>query len=441
MNLLRPHALALFLILAVTSPTVLAQLSDIERNLASYIDAHHDGAIELLEEVVNINSGTQNFAGVAAVGRIFQARFEALGMGTQWIDGAAWNRSGHLVARSYDAANNGPHLLLIGHLDTVFQSDSPFQSYRYLGDNIASGPGIADMKGGDIIILQALSALNDQGLLEGMNVTVYMTGDEESTGPGENQTLARADMIAAARAADIALGFENGDGNPATAIPARRGYASWELKIKGSPAHSSQIFQDEVGAGAIFEIARILNSFYQELAGEQYLTFNPGIIMGGTELEFDSDESRGNAFGLSNVVSQDAIARGDLRMISTAQTDRARAAMERIVAANLPLTEAEFSLSQGMPPFPDSEGNRRLLAYFSQVSEDLGYGEVTAVDPSRAGAADISYVGDHVDMALDGMGMGGANDHTVNETGDLESMRVQAQRAAILIYRLVHGGL
>ena len=185
MNLLRANALALVLILAVTSPNVLAQLSDVEQNLASYIDAHHDAAIELLEEVVNINSGTQNFAGVAAVGRIFQERFEALGMSTQWIDGASWNRSGHLVARSYDAANDGPHLLLIGHLDTVFQSDSPFQSYRYLGDNIASGPGIADMKGGDVIILQALSALNDQDLLESMNVTVYMTGDEESTGPGE----------------------------------------------------------------------------------------------------------------------------------------------------------------------------------------------------------------------------------------------------------------
>ena len=94
-----------------------------------------------------------------------------------------------------------------------------------------------------------------------------------------------------------------------------------------------------------------------------------------------------------------------------------------------------------MPPFPDSEGNRRLLGYFSQVSQDLGYGEVTAVDPSRAGAADISFVGDHVDMAIDGMGMGGANDHTVTETGDLETLHIQAKRAAILMYRLVYGDL
>lgn len=420
---------------------VMAQLSATEQELANYIDAHHEEAIELLIEVVNINSGTQNFAGVERVGRIFQTRLDALGMETEWIDGSSWNRSGHLVARNYDTSNAGPNLLLIGHLDTVFQSDSPFQQYQYIGNNIAKGPGIGDMKGGDVIIIQALSALHDQGLLEKMNITVYMTGDEESTGAGEYQSMARADLVAAARDADIALGFENGDGNPATAIPARRGFASWELRVKAKPSHSSQIFQDEVGAGAIFEISRILNSFYEELSGEQYLTFNPGIIIGGTELDFDSDASRGNAFGLVNVVAQDAIVRGDLRMISTQQTAKARAAMERIVANNLPFTAAEFSFDSGMPPFADSEGNRRLLRLFSRVSQDLGFGEVTAGDPSRAGAADISFVGEHVAMAIDGMGMGGANDHTVNETGDLESLRIQAKRAAILMIRLVNDEL
>lgn len=418
------------------TPYSFAQLSTVEETLSVYIDTHHDSALQLLERVVNINSGTQNLQGVREVGDVFRQRFEALGLETEWVDGSNWNRGGHLVARNFKSSNSGPRLLLIGHLDTVFQIDSPFQRYEVLPDNIASGPGIADMKGGDVIILQALSALAEQDLLSAMNITVYMTGDEESIGPSENQGMARAHMVSAAQQADIALGFENGDGNPATAIPARRGYASWELHVKGKPAHSSQIFQQEVGAGAIFEISRILSSFYQELAGEQYLTFNPGVIIGGTELDFDSDESRGNAFGLSNVVSQDAIARGDLRMISAEQTQRARATMEAIVARNLPSTNAEFRFDEGMPPFPDSESNRRLLGYFSQVSQDLGFGEVSAVDPSRAGAADISYVGDYVDMAIDGMGMGGANDHTVNETGDLESLRIQAKRAAVLIYRL-----
>ena len=433
---MKPQLLLFTALLAAQS--VSAQLSEVELSLADYVDEHHEQAIELLIEAVNINSGTQNFAGVEAVARLFRPHFDALGMDTEWIDGSSWNRAGHLVASIGDDSSSGPHLLLLGHLDTVFQSDSPFQQYEYLGDYIARGPGIADMKGGDVIILQALSALQQQGLLDDMRVTVYLTGDEESSG---DQVRARAHLQAVAQTADIALGFENGDGNPTTAIPARRGYASWELRITGNPAHSSQIFQNEVGAGAIFELSRILNQFYEELGGEQYLTFNPGIIMGGTELDFDSDESRGNAFGLPNVVSQQAIARGDLRMISSEQTNRARTTMERIVSENLPLTSAEFLFNAGMPPFPDSEGNRRLLGYFSQVSQDLGYGSVSAVDPSRAGAADISYVGDYVEMAIDGMGMGGADDHTVNETGDLESMRLQSKRAAVLMYRLVFGDL
>ncbi len=425
-----------FLTAIFSGNAALSQLSAIEQGLRDYIDTHHEEAIELLIEIVNINSGTQNLAGVTEVGRILRQRFDGLDMDTEWIDGSAWNRAGHLVARNTKPNNSGPHILLIGHLDTVFQIDSPFQEYEYLGDYIAKGPGVADMKGGDIIILQALSALKDQGLLEQMNITVVMTGDEESTGPSEYTEQARAALVAAAQDADIALGFENGDGNPSTAIPARRGYANWELRVKGNPAHSSQIFQDEVGAGAIFEISRILNSFYEELSEEEYLTFNPGIIIGGTELNFDSDTNRGDSFGLSNVVSQDAIARGDLRMISNEQTMRARSAMEAIVARNLPLTDAKFLMDAGMPPFQDSEGNRRLLGMFSQASQDLGYGEVTAVDPSRAGAADISYVGDYVEMAIDGLGMGGANDHTVDETGDLETLHMQAKRAAILMHRL-----
>ncbi|MCH7817732.1 MAG: M20 family peptidase, partial [Proteobacteria bacterium] len=88
---------------------VMAQLSATEQELANYIDAHHEEAIELLIEVVNINSGTQNFAGVERVGRIFQTRLDALGMETEWIDGSSWNRSGHLVARNYDTSNAGPN--------------------------------------------------------------------------------------------------------------------------------------------------------------------------------------------------------------------------------------------------------------------------------------------------------------------------------------------
>tara|TARA_B110000879_G_scaffold12858_1_gene16093 strand:+ start:1471 stop:2091 length:621 start_codon:yes stop_codon:yes gene_type:complete len=168
------------------SHAAIAQLSDVKQGLNSYIEAKHSESIELLEKVVNINSGTQNFAGATQIGEFFSEKFKALGMETQWIDGASWDRVGHLVAQKLNPNSSAPHLLLIGPLDTVFQIDSRFQSYQYLGDNIASELGITDIKGGDVIILQALAALSDQDLLDGMSMgaanhyTINETGDLES---------------------------------------------------------------------------------------------------------------------------------------------------------------------------------------------------------------------------------------------------------------------
>jgi len=385
----------------------------------------------LLEQVVNINSGTMNFDGVKKIGDIFRKEFAALGFETRWVDGTAFERSGHLVA---EHRGTGPRLLLIGHLDTVFEADSPFQRFQIIDDSTASGPGIGDMKGGDVIIVQALVALHEVGVLKNMNITVVMTGDEERS--GRPLDLARKDLIEAAKAADIAIGFENGDGDPTTAIVTRRGSTGWTLRVKGKPAHSSQIFREDVGAGAIYEAARILNAFYEKLAGEQYLTFNPGLILGGTDVDYEASQARGSAFGKNNVVAGQVVVSGDLRTISPAQLERAKATMQAIVSQHRPQTSAGLKFRDSYPPLAPTAGNRRLLKIFDQVSRDLGFGPVTEVDPMRAGAADVSFTAGHVEMAIDGLGLGGADDHTVNETGDLRTLPMQTKRAAVLLYRL-----
>src|SRR4030095_961763 len=117
------------------------------------VDAGNPAALALLERVVNINSGTQNSAGVRAVGAAFRAEFEALGFKTEWVDGGAWNRAGHLVATH---PGQSPKILLIGHLDTVFEADSPFQRFEKVDANHARGPGIIDMKGGGVVVLVRL---------------------------------------------------------------------------------------------------------------------------------------------------------------------------------------------------------------------------------------------------------------------------------------------
>jgi glutamate carboxypeptidase len=414
-----------------SSPLGAQQLSAPEAAIVQAVDRTHDQAIALLERIVNINSGTMNFDGVREVGRVLHAEFDALGFATEWIDGAAFGRSGHLVATK---AGTGRRLLLIGHLDTVFERDSPFQVYEQINDSIVRGPGVADMKGGDVIIVHALGALREADLLGDMAITVVMTGDEESS--GRPLEAARRALTDAADAADIALAFENGDNDPATGVIARRGFTGWELRVHARPAHSSLIFSDSVGAGAIYEAARVLNAFFTQMHEEQYLTFNPGTIVGGTEIHYDAPQSRGDAFGKTNVVPEFAVAAGDLRTISIEQREHAKQRMRDIVGRHLPHTSAEITFQDSYPPLSPAAGNRQLLRELSRVSEDLGLGPMTAVDPGAAGAADVSFVAGRVEMAIDGLGLTGAGDHTVEETANLNQLAGQTKKAAVLMYRL-----
>lgn len=413
-----------------------ASLSPEERALVAFIDANNASAISLLERAVNINSGTQNFAGVREVGRLFRAEFDGLGFTTTWVDGAVFGRAGHLVA---EHKGTGPRILLIGHLDTVFEPDNPFQKYERLSDEAAKGPGTTDMKGGNVIIVQALKALQSVGLLQSMNIIVVMTGDEEAA--GRPLSASREALIKAATGAQVAIGFEDGDGNPATAVISRRGTTNWTLRVKGRPAHSSQIFNAENGYGAAFEAARILNAFREKLAGQPHLTFNPGVALGGTTVEFDAAAARGTAFGKTNVIAEDMVVSGDLRALSPQQFAEAKAAMEAIVADNLPQTSATIEFDDGYPPLAPTPGNERLLGLYHQASVDVGAGKVVAVDPDKAGAADVSFVSGLVPFILDGVGLMGTGGHTVNETADMRTLPSQTKRIAVLLSRLQRNGI
>lgn len=412
-----------------------AQSDNTEQRIVNWVDEHNESALELLKDIININSGTMNFEGVRAVADVLMPKFQALGMETEWLDGSSFKRAGHFVAKI--EGGKGPKIMLIGHLDTVFEPDSPNQEWRQIDENIIKGPGIADMKGGDIIILQALSALHAQGILKDMNIWVVMTGDEELSGSPLSES--KKTLIEAAKWADIALGFENGDGNPATVNVARRSSSGWTLKVTGNAAHSSQIFKPEVGAGAIYEASRILYQFYDQLAGEEFLTFNPGAIVGGTTVSYDDIEKSGTAFGKNNVVSKDVTVTGDIRCLTPEQLKKAQSTMTAIVSKHLPQTKATIEFADGYPPFAPADGNYQLMNAFSQVSQDLGFGEVGAVNPADAGAADISFTSAYINMGIDGMGMSGADDHTINETGDIRALPKQSKRAAVLMYRLMKG--
>ena len=407
-------------------------LSGPERAIASAVDAGNADALALLEKAVNINSGTHNFAGVRAVGDLFRKEFDGLGFKTTWVDGSGFKRAGHLVA---DHPGKGPRIILVGHLDTVFERDSPFQTFKKIDDKTATGPGIIDMKGGDVIIIAALKALKTAGALDDMNLVVVMTGDEEDS--GDPQAAARAALVAAARGARYALGFEDGPGDPRFAVTARRGTSSWKLQVKGKTGHSSQIFRTELGYGANYELARILDGFRRTLAGEPHLTFNPSLILGGTAAELDEILSRGSASGKTNVIAATALAMGDLRTLSKEQLQHARDTMKTVLTDGaLAQTEATLTFADGYPSLPPTEGNARLLAEYDRASRDTGAGPVAAVSPDRAGAADVSFISGEVPQIIDGIGLMGHDDHSPSETADLATLPSQAKRAAILLYRL-----
>lgn len=406
-------------------------LDENERRMAEWIDAHAEEAIALVEETVNISSGTLDLEGVREVGKVMRRELDELGLRTEWIGlPEDMQRAGHLVARQ--EGTRAPKFLLIGHLDTVFETDgAPF---RRTG-NIAVGAGVADMKGGNVVIIYALKALAQVGALDELPLAVAYTGDEEK--PGEPLAVTRKPLIELGKWADVALGFEGAaveDGVDYATV-ARRSSSDWRLEVTGRQAHSSQVFSEEVGAGAIFEAARILDAFYDEVRGEESLTFNAGTMLGGTVVEYDYEQNRGTTFGKTNVVPPMAVVHGGIRTISNEQLERAREAMREVVAGHLPHTNATITFEDGYPAMAPTEGNIALQQKLSAINEALGRGPMPALDPSKRGAADISFVAPYTD-ALAGVGPIGAGSHSPDETLQLDSLALAAKRAAVLIYRL-----
>ena len=425
-------ASGLFCAFLLALPAAASGLTGVERRMVSTVDAGQDRQLALLEELVAINSGTMNLPGVEAVGRRVAREFEDLGFEVRWIPMAEAGRAGHLVA-VHKGGGGGRRMLLIGHLDTVFEPDSPFKGYVRSGDTV-TGPGVNDMKGGIVIMIGALRAMKAAGTLKRADVTVVLTGDEERVGrPVE---IARRDLLAAAQTSDVALDFEGlatEDGADMGSI-ARRSSNTWTVRVKAKPGHSSGIFSEAAGYGAIYDLARILDAFREQLR-EPNATFNVGLVLGGSDAALNSAGTGGKASGKGNIIAGEALAVGDLRTLSNAQTLQIKARMETIVRNSLPGARASLEFTEGYPAMPPTEGSRRLLGELNQVNAALGYPQMRELDPLKRGAGDIAFVSHLVD-GLVGLGAGGEGAHAPGETMDIPAMRRQTRRAALLMSRL-----
>jgi glutamate carboxypeptidase len=408
-----------------------AQLSPPEQTMVATADKENAESISFLEQLVNVNSGTMNPEGVHKVADMLAPRFRALGFQVRWAPMDEVHRAGHLIAEH--PAPNGKRMLLIGHLDTVFEPDSPFQKWERKG-NRAVGPGSTDIKGGDMVMLTALDAMQSAGVLKDASITVILTGDEERV--GEPVSISRRDLIALAKQSDVALDFEGGSSRNGVdyGSTSRRSAIIWTLKATGATGHSSGIFHPSVGYGAIYEISRILDAFRQQLP-EQGLTFNVGYVVGGSEATVDATQTSGKFDGKSNVIPPVAFASGDIRTISDEQTQRVEAAMTRIVSQHLAKTDASIEFQDGYPAMAATPGNRAILGVLNQVNRDAGFRQMEELDATDRGAGDISFIAKYVD-SLAGMGATGGNGHREGEFIDLDRQPTQVKRAALLMYRL-----
>jgi glutamate carboxypeptidase len=424
-------------------PDASSPLSATEVTMARSVDAHADADLALLQQLVDLNSGTMNLAGVEAVKDILVPHFEALGFQVRWVPMKTQTaRAGDLVVEHpcpAGAGQCGKKLLLIGHMDTVFEPASSFQKYLLVPNTdgkIATGPGVADMKGGLVVMLAALRAMREAGVLEHCEIRIVLSGDEERVGnPVE---LARHDLIEAAKKSDVALEFEPSvrlNGQDTVSI-ARRSSTTWHLETTGLSGHSSQIFGDRLGYGAIYELARILDAFRKELP-EEGLTYNPGLVLGGATAQINAESTGGSASGKSNVVAPAAIAAGDLRTLNDDQTARAEAKMRAIVAGHLPKTGATITFDESYPAMARTEAGEKLLGEWNNVSAALGFGPVLEGGPMTRGAGDISFVAPYL-PGIVGVGILGEGYHAEGETAYLDSLSKQAKRDALFMERLSH---
>ena len=412
-------------------------LNDEEKAIIAYIDQNMPRAIALLKESVNINSGTLNIEGVKKVGALFAKEFEKAKFKTEWISMPdSIKRAGHLVATiGFDNKPKSPNakkLFLIGHLDTVFEPDMPSNPFTMLNDSVATGQGVYDMKGGDVVMIIALQALQQQGLLNNADIIAYLTGDEESS--AKPFQISRGHFIEVAKTTDIALGFESAHGLN-TIATARRGSSSWTLNVSAKTGHSASVFTTGGGYGAIYEAARIVNAFRETLSQEKYLTFNPGMFVGGSEVNINKSKATATAIGKTNIISPTAYVTGDLRFLTEAQKNEARKTMSAIVQKNLNGTKASITFNDGIPSMEPTPGNKKVLDVISGVTTSMGLGPAVEGDPGSRGAGDISYVAKYVD-AVDGMGSSGKGAHAPGETINLKEFPLIIKRAALTIYRL-----
>jgi glutamate carboxypeptidase len=350
-----------------------------------------------LEYLVDIDCGSYTPTGVDEVGRWVGAFLADLGAAVEVRPDPA-GRLGATVIGTFLGQADGRRVLLIGHMDTVFDPGTVAERPFRIDDGIAHGPGVTDMKSGLLGGLYALKAIiAERGGLPFERLVFIANPDEEIGSPTSTPHIREI-----AADADAALVLEcaraNGD-----IVSARKGILDVRLIIHGRAAHAG--VEPEKGRSAILEAARIVSEIHALNGRWPGVTFNVGLIDGGSR---------------PNVVAERCSLEVDIRATTRMALETAEAEIHRIAeASQVPDTMVEFEPMARWWPMEKLERGGRLVEHAQAVAEVLGF---EVIDTSTGGASDANTTSGMGIPSLDGLGPIGGNDHAPAEYLEIDSI-------------------
>jgi glutamate carboxypeptidase len=359
----------------------------IHNRISAFLKTRHQEIFSLLEEMVRIQSGTYNKAGVDRVGRLIISVFQPHAVSCRTLEQESFGN--HLVARSLCEEPFYKQILLTGHMDTVFPEDTGFTGYKEDSTH-AYGPGVIDMKGGLVAGIYALKALDSERLLKKIPVTFIFNADEEIGSPS-SRMLIQQEAVKSAFAFVLETGGRNGE-----IVTGRKGNLSLKLDIKGKAGHAA--FAGKEKASAVLELAHKIIAFESLNDPDRAITVNVGKVSGGIG---------------PNTVADHALARIDFRFAEPSdKTNLEKSISEITRRIDVPGTGSGFAVLSSRPPMPASEKNKNLFKAVRETARSLGF---SVAEEFRAGVSDANVIAGENTPVIDGLGPIGAMDHSEDE--------------------------
>ena len=376
-----------------TGPDAVLELDALRASVAGDLPAY----LRDLGRLVNTDCGSYTPEGVDEIGRWVAGFFEGLGADVE-VRPDPEGHFGSTVVSTFRGAPDGPRVLLIGHMDTVFDPGTAAARPFRIDDGIAYGPGVTDMKSGLLAGLYAIKAiLHESGGLPFERLTFIANPDEEVGSPTSS-----AHIRAEAADVDACLVLECGRAN-GNFVSSRKGIMDTRIAIHGRAAHAG--VEPEKGRSAIHEAARVIRELHALNGRWDGVTVNVGKVTGGTR---------------PNVVAERCDLEVDLRSTTAAGLREVEAALRDVAArTEVPDTTIDVDVRVGWPPMEKLERSGRLVDHVKALAGRLGF---SLDDQATGGASDANTTSGMGVPTIDGLGPVGGNDHSPAEYLEVDSI-------------------